>query len=55
MKELIFLIIYSILGAGLLSAYYFNHMFVFVALSVIYSIVLAVDYATGSVTKRRGG
>lgn len=45
MKELIFLLIYSTLGAGLMAAYYFNHMFVFVALSIIYFFVLAVDYS----------
>lgn len=44
MKELIFTLIYTTLGAGLLAAYYFNSMPVFGILSVIYFIVLTVDY-----------
>lgn len=45
MKELIFTLIYTALGAGLLAAYYFNNMPVFGILSIIYFIILTVDYA----------
>lgn len=44
MKELIFSLIYIVLGAGLLAAYYFNLMSVFGILSIIYFIVLGADY-----------
>lgn len=44
MKELIFSLIYGIIGAGLLAAYYFNEMEVFALLTVLYFIVLMVDY-----------
>lgn len=44
MKELIFSLIYIVLGAGMLGAYYFNLMPLFGILSVIYFIVLTVDY-----------
>lgn len=45
MKELIFSLIYMILGAVLMSTYYFNlGMELFGAWTVLYFIILLVDY-----------
>lgn len=44
MRELTFSLIYAVIGAGLLAAYYFNQMELFAVLSVLYFIVLTVDY-----------
>lgn len=44
MRELTFSLIYAVIGAGLLAAYYFNEMEVFALLTVLYFIVLMVDY-----------
>lgn len=44
MKELIFSLIYTALGAGMMGAYYFDILSLFGILSVIYFIILAVDY-----------
>ena len=44
MKELIFSLIYTVLGAGLLAAYYYHLSPIIGILSIIYFIILVVDY-----------